>query len=87
MKTSEIKKKLHSYIDSAGEKKLKAIYTILESDMEDETYDWTKDEEWLAELDRRQQSVIDGTAKFLTMDEAFAKGRAHIEQKKLKGAL
>ena len=34
--------------------------------MNEETCDWTKDEEWLAKLDKWQQFVIDGTAKLLT---------------------
>jgi hypothetical protein len=50
MKTEELKQKLHDYIDSAEDKKLEALYTVLGGDIEDTVYDWQKDEEWLAEL-------------------------------------
>jgi hypothetical protein len=40
---SDIKEKLHHYIDTADEKKLQAIYTILEGEIEGE-YFYTQDE-------------------------------------------
>jgi hypothetical protein len=43
MAPSHIKEKLHHYIDPAAEKKLQAIYTILEDEIEGE-YFYTQDE-------------------------------------------
>jgi hypothetical protein len=71
MDTALLKQKLHDYIDTAEDKKLEAIYTILEGEIEDEPYDWRKDEEWLAELDRREKSVLDGTAKTHSLEETL----------------
>jgi hypothetical protein len=36
MRTTQIKQQLHDYIDSAEDKKLKAIYTLLEDDITDQ---------------------------------------------------
>ena len=36
MGTADIRQQLHDYIDSAEEKKLKAIYTLVENDMPDD---------------------------------------------------
>jgi len=35
MKTSKFKEKLHRYIESAGQKKLKAIYTMVEEEIDE----------------------------------------------------
>ena len=35
MTTTQIRQQLHNYIDNAGEKKLKAIYTLLESEIDE----------------------------------------------------
>ena len=70
MKTSALKQKLHDYIDTANEKKLKAIYTILEHEIEDR-YDWRNDEEWVAELNRREGACLDGSTKTYTLDETL----------------
>ena len=57
MKTEELKQKLHAYIDSAEDKKLEALYMVLEGDTDHAVYDWQKDEEWLAELERRSEDL------------------------------
>jgi hypothetical protein len=69
MRTAEIKQKLHEYIDSAEDKKLKAIYTLLENDVADE-FMFTAEQE--KELDRRYDNYIDGIGETYTWEETVA---------------
>ena len=69
MCTAEIKQKLHYYIDSTEDKKLKAIYTLLENDLADE-FSLTKEQE--KELDRRYDDYQKGIGKTYTWEEAVA---------------
>jgi hypothetical protein len=66
MTTTQIKQKLHSYIDNAEDKKLKAIYTLLKDDI-GEDYKFTKEQE--AELDKRFNDYQNGIGKTYTWDE------------------
>jgi hypothetical protein len=83
MKTIELRKKLHHYIETAREKKLKAIYMMVEEEIE-ETYDHWKDKNFVAELQRRQNEYLDGTAKTYTLKESVAKARQAIKKGKIK---
>ncbi|MEX8546565.1 MAG: hypothetical protein V5804_03105 [Mucilaginibacter sp.] len=65
METLEIKKKLHDYIETADEEKLKAIYMVLETDIESVKESRTKEPEA-------------GTAKESTWQEAKAKAMKRI---------
>lgn len=86
METLAIKKKLHDYIEVAEEEKLKAIYTVLESDIEG-FYDHWNDPEFVAEMDSRMKSIEDGTAKMLTMEEVMANAKMLIENSKQKSGV
>jgi hypothetical protein len=44
MKTTDIKEKLHQYIETADEKKLKAIYTMVEEDIARMRYEVQKND-------------------------------------------
>ncbi|HEY6975263.1 MAG TPA: hypothetical protein VH396_03175 [Chitinophagaceae bacterium] len=81
MKTEEIKQKLHRYIETANEKKLKAIYTMVEEEIE-ETSDLWNDEEFVAELERREKEYLKGTAKTYSLKEAEARARQAIKKVK-----
>jgi TPP-dependent 2-oxoacid decarboxylase len=87
METSEIKKKLHEYIESAEEEKVKAIYTVLESDIENAVYDHWNDPDFVAEMDSRMKSIEDGTAKTVTMEEMFSQMDKIIKGSKQKDAV
>ncbi|WP_162847183.1 addiction module protein [Mucilaginibacter gracilis] len=67
MNKATLKQKLHDYIDIAEEKKLKAIYTILESELEEGK--WWNDKETVAELERRTEELRTGKEKGFTWDE------------------
>ena len=83
MKSAELREKLHSYIDTAQEKKLKAIYTMVEDEI-DEINDLWENEGFVAELERREKEYIDGTAKTYTLQETIAGVNEVIEKVKAK---
>jgi hypothetical protein len=68
MEPVSIKQKLHRYIDVADEKKLQAIYTILEDEIEGE-YFYTQDEIKMF-YDRRQKH-LNGESKNYTIEETM----------------
>jgi len=62
MNTSTIRQKLYEYIRVADDKKVKAIYTIIESEMS-ELYEWWNDKDLIAELDSRSADLKGGKDK------------------------
>ena len=68
MEPSSLKQKLHDYIDIADEKKLQAIYTILEDEIEGD-YFYSQDE--IKEFYDRRQKHLNGESKSYTVEETF----------------
>ncbi|UXE65735.1 MAG: addiction module protein [Chryseotalea sp. WA131a] len=66
--TLAIRHKLYDYIRVADDKKLSAIYHLLESEIE-QTQEWWKDKEVTRELDQRYKALEDGTDKGFTLEE------------------
>jgi hypothetical protein len=62
MDTLTIRQKLYEYISKADDKKVKAIYTIIESDL-NEFYEWWNDKDLIAELDQRSADLKSGKDK------------------------
>lgn len=58
MTTTAIRKKLMSFIAGADDKKVKGMYLLLEDEIEQEKWEYTK--EFKAELDRRYQHYKNG---------------------------
>jgi hypothetical protein len=83
MKTEQIKQKLHRYIETTNEKKLKAIYTMVEEEIE-ETSDLWDDEEFVAELERREKEYLKGITKTYSLEEAEARARQAVKKLKAK---
>ncbi|MEX2234235.1 MAG: addiction module protein [Cyclobacteriaceae bacterium] len=73
MSTTEIRQKLFDYIRMADDKKVKAIYTILSNEIQEETDIWT--DEFLQELNKRTAEFESGKAKGLTWKEIKSRGR------------
>jgi putative addiction module component (TIGR02574 family) len=69
MRTTQIRRQLHEYIDSADDKKLKAIYILLEDNLTDE---FALTAEQKKELDRRYDNYQNGIGKTYTWEEAVA---------------
>jgi hypothetical protein len=79
MTTTAIRKKLVNYLKTADEKKIKAIYTMVEDEITTTENDWDKD--FIKELNRRSQQFKSGTIKTYTWEEAK---KAAIERTKSK---
>lgn len=68
MNSAAIKQKLHSYLEIADDKKIKAIYTMVEEAIEESGVAYT--DEFKAELDRRHTAYKDGSEKPVTATES-----------------
>lgn len=68
MTTAQIKQHLHEFIETAGDKKLKAMYTLLQ---QDETGDYDLSDMQKAELDRRLFNYESGLGQSFIWDDAL----------------
>jgi len=71
MTTSAIREKLYDYIRIADDKKIKAIYRMLEDDIA-ERVDWWKDKDFTKELDEEFELWKSGKQKAFSLDEIDA---------------
>jgi hypothetical protein len=63
-----LRQKLHNYLEVADDKKVKALYAIMEEDIEESAVEFTP--EFEAELDRRYEDYKSGKAKMVTATES-----------------
>jgi putative addiction module component (TIGR02574 family) len=68
MSTNVIRQKLHSYLEVADDKKVKAMYVMMEEDIEESAVEYT--DEFKKELDRRYADYKSGKAKMITAAES-----------------
>lgn len=68
MTITAIREKLQDYIKNADDKKIKAIFTLVESDIE-EKYNWWEDKEFLDDLDERERRYEAGLDRGYTFEE------------------
>ena len=66
MTTIAIREKLQDYIRVADDKKVKAIYSLLEEEITD-TNQWWKNHDFIKELDNRYAALTSNTDKGVTM--------------------
>lgn len=59
MDTTTIRQKLYDYIRKADDKKVKAIYTIVESDI-NQVNEWWQDEKLMLDLEQRAADLKSG---------------------------
>jgi hypothetical protein len=84
MKPSEIRKKLHHYIDTADEKKIKAIFTMVEEEIE-ETYKHWNDNDFINELKEQEDKYLKGKLKTYTIEQSLSNATSAIKKIKKKG--
>lgn len=71
MTIAAIRERLYDYIRVADDKKIKAIYALLE-DQVNPLVNWSEDEDFVAELDERVKRYEEGIDKGCTWDELEA---------------
>ena len=71
MELITLKQKLHNYLEVANEKKIKAIYTMLETDIEESLVEYTLDLK--ADLEKRKKEYKAGNLKMITATESKAR--------------
>jgi hypothetical protein len=76
---STLREKLHQYIDHLEDKKVKAFYTIVQTDIEDDEISYTT--EFKAELDERQENYKNSKTKLITAAESKKSIQKLIKQK------
>jgi len=72
MENAAIRQKLHDYIDSADQRKLEAIYVILEEDIE---HGPGYSEATIAMLHARRNNHLNGSGTSYTVAETLASAR------------
>lgn len=68
MNTATIRQRLYEYIKVADDKKVKAIYTIIENDIS-EMKNWWNDEKLVDELDKRASDLSSGKDQGVNWEE------------------
>jgi hypothetical protein len=68
MTTLAIRQQLHNYLEIAEDKKIKAIYTMMEEEIKESAVEYT--DEFKAELDTRHADYKSGKAKIVTAAES-----------------
>lgn len=68
MTTLAIRQQLHNYLEIAEDKKIKAIYTMMEEEIKESAVEYT--DEFKAELDTRNAEYKSGKAKIVTAAES-----------------
>jgi hypothetical protein len=66
MTETKIRQRLADFCKTGDIKKVKAIYTIVENEI-DEASGWSK--EFIEEIERREKSFLDGSARMYTWEE------------------
>lgn len=74
MAATEIRDRLYDYIRYADDKKVKAIYTMVEEEINEQINLW-EDKEFLKEIDMRLDGYESGNVKTSTWDEVKQKAK------------
>ena len=81
MTLAAVKEKLHSYIEHADSKKLQAIYTLLEDEINTSNYNY--DDKTLKMLEERSNNYEKGLTKGYTVDQSMKRIKKAIKKRAL----
>lgn len=79
MSTTEIRQKLFDYIRIADDRKVRAIYTMIEAEIHGDTDIWT--DEFLEELTRRTTDLRNGEVKGYSWEEVRSRAKKSARDK------
>jgi len=85
MTVAAIRERLYDYIKIADDKKVEAIYNLLEDQMTPAS-EWSEDEEFIAELNDRVKRWEDGIDILISLDEHKAEIEK-LDSARLKNAI
>ena len=80
MTTTLIRQKLAAYLKVADDKKVKAIYTMVEDEIDTKANDW--DDAFVKELNRRSKDFESGTAKTYSWEETKQAAIKKVQSKR-----
>ena len=80
MNATAIRKQLHNYLEVADDKKIKAIYTMMEGEIKESAVIYT--DEFKAELDKRYAAYKSGNAKMITAAESKKRIQKILKKKR-----
>jgi hypothetical protein len=70
MQTTQIRQKLHQYVDNSDEKLLKLMFALAKEYNEDDDYDYEFTAEDIKELDERREKRLRGESSTYSWQEA-----------------
>lgn len=82
MNTTAIRQQLHSYLEVADDKKIKAFYTLMKSDIDESGIEYTNDLK--KELDSRYNAHKTGKSKMISPTESKKRITKILKESKTK---
>ena len=70
MTATAIRSRLQEYLEVADSKKVKAFYTMLETEIEDTLSNYPLSDEQMKEIEKRRKSYLAGKSKTYSWEEA-----------------
>ena len=82
METSQIRQRLHNYLEVADDKKIKALYAIMKDNINEASVEYTA--EFTKELDKRYADYQAGKQQLVDADESKKRINALLKAGKRK---
>ncbi len=82
MNTATIRQQLHNYLEVADDKKINALYTIIEKEIQEKEFEYP--ENLKNELDKRYAAYKNGSAKMVTASQSKKRIEKILKAGKLK---